>query len=662
MTNLKTCLLILLLLASVTNAQTLSEKIDAYLTRLSGFGLTGSVLVAQDGKVILEKGYGMAHRARQLPFTKDTVVDIGSNTKDLTKTAILQLAQNGKLKLTDTLPRFLENVPTDKAAITVEQLLNHTAGFGQYSGRDNELATKEQFLKNTLSTPLIASPGQEENYSNPGYSLLAAIIEKVSSKSYDQYVQENILTPAGMTTTGYILPKWREGQLARNYADGEELPSTFDYPHPADGPTWNLRGNGGMLSTVGDMYKFYSALRGDKLLALEFKAKLFDLNSPVVLVGGNGIHFFVFHNEPSQRLVILAGTTDPRIRAMEISNRIAALASGREPVMPPLLTKLDSAALQKFAGQYKLPSGAELTAVTKGDALFVTGTNEAGFAALRGTPRGNPERLAKLGEQTKALLEAAAKGAHDLTHKAFGDAMPYEQFKARQEQLWRQRRERLGAFKTVTILGAAPQPGNTAIIARVEFERGADYAEFIWDMGGRLRAWRPAMMTPPGSTFYPQTATEFVNFNHVTGESVQLRFQPQGTGYSISLQSQAPPSHPATTSAPTGTPKLPDNAVGRVIAAYLKAFNSGDDKVMQEFLEASLSKASLASRPMKDRLEVYHRLRDDLGNLTISEIAAPNETAVNVTFQSAKGPAPIFMFEMDTSEPNKLKGLRIELR
>jgi CubicO group peptidase (beta-lactamase class C family) len=92
MTPLKTCLIALSLGAAVAVAQpALPEKIDEHLTRLTSNDLTGQVLVAQDGKVILEKGYGLADRKRNLPFTKDTVVDIGSNTKDLTKTAILQL-------------------------------------------------------------------------------------------------------------------------------------------------------------------------------------------------------------------------------------------------------------------------------------------------------------------------------------------------------------------------------------------------------------------------------------------------------------------------------------------------------------------------------------------------------------------------------------------
>ena len=154
-----------------------ARKVDDYLIRLSGFGFTGAVLVARDGQVLLEKGYGSADRKRNLPITKDTAFDIGSNTKDFTKMAILQLAEKKKLSLDDPITRFLENVPADKASITVAQLMDHTAGLGMYSGRDDEKVTKEEFLRRVLTAPLSSEPGKRESYSNPGYGLLAAIVE-----------------------------------------------------------------------------------------------------------------------------------------------------------------------------------------------------------------------------------------------------------------------------------------------------------------------------------------------------------------------------------------------------------------------------------------------------------------------------------------------------
>jgi CubicO group peptidase (beta-lactamase class C family) len=668
MTRLTKYLVALALLSSPLTAwaQTSADpqKIDAYLARLAGFGLTGAVLVARDGRVLLEKGYGLADRKRNLPFTKETVFDIGSNTKDFTKLAVLQLAERGKLGLNDTLAKFFDGVPADKAAITVEQLMEHTAGFGMYSGRDDERVTKEEFLRRVFSAPLISAPGKEENYSNPGYSLLAAIIEKVSGQFYEQYVRDHILAPSGMTTTGYALPKWRDGQLARNYEDGEERPSTFDYPHLPDGQTWNLRGNGGMLSTVGDMYKFHLALEGDRLLSPKFKAKLFDFDAPIELVGGNGVHFFVYRREPADRLVVLIATTDAAVRATEVSGRIAALARGRDVPLPPQTVKLDAAALVKLAGDYKLPSGAELSVSVKGEGLFVAGANEAGFRLLEGGARGDAGRAEKLSARVKAMLDAAAKGDYGLTHQAFGAAMPYEQFKPRQEAMWRQRGERLGAFKSVTVLSTSSSRGGYVTTARLDFERGADYVQFMWDGGGTLRGVR-AMATAPGRMFYPQSATEFVSFNLSTGESVGIGFKPNAgdSGFSVTVQPSpnSASSAPAST-AKTGPAKLPDTAAGRIVAAYVEAFNSGDDAAMREFFQKHLSKSSLVGRTMEERLKANRRLRDELGELSVSAVAESGGQGLSVTMQTRNGAAAEFGFELDAAEPQKLKALRIEVR
>ena len=165
-------------------------------------------------------------------------------------------------------------------------------------------------------------------------------------------------------------------------------------------------------------------------------------------------------------------------------------------------------------------------------------------------------------------------------------------------------------------------------------------------------------MSAPGVAFYPQSATEFINYTITTGAAINLSFKPQGNGFSVSVQSSAAVSVPAK----SGTPKLPDNAAGRIVATYIKAFNSGDEKAMEEFLQTHLSKTSLANRSMKERLEIYQRLRGDLGDLSISSVTEANEQGLVVTFQTATGKTPEFTFDLDPAEPQKLKGLRIELR
>jgi CubicO group peptidase (beta-lactamase class C family) len=647
--------------AAAQNAIT-EKKIDDYFTRLSGFGFSGAVLVARNGQILIEKGYGAADRKRNIPATKDTAFDIGSNAKDFTRMAILQLAEKKKLSVDDVITRFFDNVPADKAAITVTQLMDHTAGLGMYSGRDVEKVTSDEFRRRVFSAALISEPGKRENYSNPGYGLLAAIIERVSGQTYEQYLEQHIFKPAGMTSTGYLIPKWRDGQLAHSYANGEDRGSTFDVPHLPDGISWSLRGAGGILATLGDMYKFHLALEGEQLLSKGFKDKLFDMNGPATLVGGNGVHFFVYSRDPASRIAVLIASTDAGVRATEIDEHVMSLAHNKEVTLPPQTTRLEPAALAKLEGNYTLPSGASLSVSVRSDHLFVSGSNQEGFSLLAGARRGPPDQMNRMSAQVKEMLEASAKGDHSLIHRAFGAAMPLDDFKPRQEALWQRRKEQFGQFKAVTILGTVPGQGDYVTTARLDFERGVDYAQFTWG-GGMLRGIRPS--TPaPGTKFFPQSATGFVSFRPGPGESITLTFKPdeKTSGFNLSVESSAGAVASNTTTDKAVREKLPDTAAGRIAAAYFKAFNTGDEKTMIEFFQTHLSKASQASRPIDERLKIYKRMRDDLGDLKADTVSDDTESGLTVTMPTKDGGSVEFRFEMDPAEPSKLKALRVELR
>ncbi|PYQ60465.1 MAG: hypothetical protein DMF53_16980, partial [Acidobacteria bacterium] len=125
------------------------------------FGYSGSVLVAQHGEVILNKGYGLADRAHGVPFTSDTVFDIASISKQFTAAAVLRLEMQGKLKVEDRIKRFFPEAPPDKAAITLHQLLTHTAGLPETLGPEDEALPRHAFLKRLYATRLLSPPGQK---------------------------------------------------------------------------------------------------------------------------------------------------------------------------------------------------------------------------------------------------------------------------------------------------------------------------------------------------------------------------------------------------------------------------------------------------------------------------------------------------------------------
>ena len=231
-------------------------------------GSSGSLVATLDGEQVTCQGWGQG--------SCETVYDIGSVSKQFTAAAVVKLQMQGRLRVTDPIGRFLDGVPADKRGITVRHLLTHTAGLVDALGDDYDPLTRRAMITEALASELRTQPGTRYHYSNLGYSLLAAIIEKVSGLGYEDYLAQDLFAPAGMTQTGYVLPDWDPRDVAVEY-DAKDRPQGRPYDHPwaADGPYWNLRGNGGLLSTAHDMGRWLLALEGDRVLDERAKEELF---------------------------------------------------------------------------------------------------------------------------------------------------------------------------------------------------------------------------------------------------------------------------------------------------------------------------------------------------------------------------------------------------
>jgi CubicO group peptidase (beta-lactamase class C family) len=249
----------------------MAQKVDTYLSRIAPFGFSGALLISRDGKIVLNKGYGLALRSQGIPNTAETVFSTGSLTKQFTAAGIMKLEMTGKLNTRDPISKYFEDVPEDKQGITLHHLLTHTAGVVDAVGPDFVEALRDTTVKKILERPLQFPPGQRFSYSNAGYSLLAAVIEKVSGKTYEAFQREQLFLPAGMKNTGYRLPDWKGRVIAHWYVGDRDNGTPLEKPYPY----WNLLGNGGILSTTGDMYRWHLALLGDKVLSESVKKKMF---------------------------------------------------------------------------------------------------------------------------------------------------------------------------------------------------------------------------------------------------------------------------------------------------------------------------------------------------------------------------------------------------
>jgi CubicO group peptidase (beta-lactamase class C family) len=256
--------------------QALVTKIDNYMMSGVEKNFAGTLLIAKDSRIILNKGYGLADREKNIANTPCTIFDIGSNTKQFTAAAIMKLVDQKKLSTTDRLEQFFDKVPDDKKDITVHQLLTHSSGINYGFGGDFDGTTKKQFLKKVFASKLILKPGEKYKYSNAGYSLLAAIIEKVSGMDYEVFLSQNLLKPAGLNHTGYLLPDWNDQPLAQQYWQGIIPRGTTVKRYLQDnGVSWNLLGNGGLAATSGDLYKWLEALKSDKILSKSVRDQMF---------------------------------------------------------------------------------------------------------------------------------------------------------------------------------------------------------------------------------------------------------------------------------------------------------------------------------------------------------------------------------------------------
>ncbi len=265
-------------------------RVDSFLSACVDAGFNGSVLVKRDDQVLLDKGYGLRDREQDLPNEPSTVHAIGSITKQFTAACILKLQEQSKLKVTDPMSAYFADVPADKAGITLHQLLTHSAGFPGAIGDDNTAIDGGDFTRLAMATPLEFEPGTGYAYSNVGYSLLGIIVEHVSGLSYERFLHDELLAPAGLLRTGYRIPDWSKEQLAIGYRkDGSRWGTMLDHPTVNGGPGWHLRANGGLLSTTHDMANWVESLSTNKVLGKSSTDAMF---APHVLEGeGANSHY-----------------------------------------------------------------------------------------------------------------------------------------------------------------------------------------------------------------------------------------------------------------------------------------------------------------------------------------------------------------------------------
>jgi CubicO group peptidase (beta-lactamase class C family) len=537
----------------------LGGRLDEYLGRLADRGMAGAVLVARNGGVALAKGYGPADRERGIPVTIDTVFSIGSVTKQFTAAAILKLEMEGKLRVEDRIGKYLEGVPEDKAAITLHHLLTHSSGLVSYLGNsDFEEVSREQIIERAWRSKLLWPPGGGYRYSNVGYSLLAAVVEKLTGQSYDAYLGEHLFRPAGMDKTGYRLPGWRPVELAHGYDGDRDRGTMLDRNLAPDGPYWNLRGNGGLQSTIRDLYRWHRALEGETVLSGPEKAKYFHPHvregegapssyaygwavwtTPrgTRLIRHNGGDLEIFNADflryVDEGVVIIVVTSTREFKAEFFADDLARIVFGGDGVLPPEVARVDPARLAARAGTYRLPGGGRLVVAAGPDHLEVAPEGQDAFDAVSGArPAGASSR--DLTDLTAGLIEKGSRGDYGAVHAVLGGEITLDEARAMARESWDAMRERHGAFRRFEVLGTSARgEGSGETLARLEFDRGVVYRQYVW-RDGVLDGIRP-LETAPGVRFYPESESTFSSFDVRSHRTVRLKVEGPDDGGEAAL-------------------------------------------------------------------------------------------------------------------------------
>lgn len=272
--------------------EAIAAKVDSLLSPLVRGGLlSGSILIAHNGRIVLTKGYSLADREHMTPNTPSTLFRIGSITKMITAIAVMQLCERGDLEPDAPLSKYVMGVP-NADQITIRHLLNHTSGLPSFdwrrsNNRPQQLSTVLEWIHELEP---VSAPGEEFHYSNSGYALLAYIIEHCSKMSYIEFVQTNILGPCQMRNTGLYSMDDPPTGLALGYSRVEYGDySVTERPSPLG------RGPGDLYSTVLDLFQLSMVISDRKLLDPDSWA---DVLSPGKGSYGLGLYISELHEEP----------------------------------------------------------------------------------------------------------------------------------------------------------------------------------------------------------------------------------------------------------------------------------------------------------------------------------------------------------------------------
>lgn len=485
-------------------------RVDGYLAGLAAFGFSGTVLVAEGDGILLHKAYGLADGSSRRPVTTATAFNIASLTKQITAAAVLRLEALGALSVTDSLGRFFPDVPAEKRGITLHHLLTHTSGLPRDVVRQRDRLDRAEAVRRILGADLLSAPGERYTYSGAGYHLLAAVVEVVAGRPFDDWSRDELFRPAGLRQTGFTQdPVASFDCTATPRNEWRELDGWWEWP-----PGWR-HGSGNVVSTAGDLYRWHRALLRDGLLSPDARARMFTSHvsagegvaygygwflgasrtgAQLVYHGGDnpGYHSeFRWYRERDRVVVVLTNLTlyddsgwGLGLHKRVIANAIERLLDGEQVAAPPSTRTASADDLERLVGTYELPSGGRYTVWLDGGALRIAADGQDAVDTLLGLDADTRSAAAAANARAAGLLDAIVAGDGERLEALLA---PGERWIV---GYWLEDAERLttehGAIRSVELLGTRPLPWQSDLlrtVARLRFAGQTLDFQFTWEDG-----------------------------------------------------------------------------------------------------------------------------------------------------------------------------------
>ncbi len=547
----------------------LGAKLDDYMRRLSAFDCSGSVLVEYKGQIILNKGYGYANRARHIKIHPETVFEIGSLGKQFTATQIMLLVRAGKIHLDDSVGAYFSDSPEWLKEVTVRNLLNHTGGIPNVFGY-KEVVKKDDMLKRIFEGQPKFAPGEQFEYSNEGYVLLACIVEKVTGRQFDDEEHDDVFAPAGLTSTGFIgerMARVKPDRIAFGYDDAGV---TYDL-QKADWNDYTGIGNGNVTSDLPDLYRWFKTIFESDFLTDEEKAQMFKPVMPLekpdgkwfsseygfgwfiqtlpdgklrIQHGGDGYGFgsqFTWYPKEQLLVIALCNTRHDIFPDVVRSGRVMSqIILGEDHVEPPAIKNMPAEFWNPLLGSYRLENGDKLIIYRHGDNVMIGADGQGAASLLDQEPADERAQVEAQEIVNKSSIPKLFARDKDFWKKLHANGAFVDGVNQEIADYGKKLGKPLGARSLGTYEGGF---ADYASIWEVQFERGTLPYKVSWNTNAIRATWTDS---PPYSAQTPLqmgTDGQLVGWNLCTKRGFSIKIDgdqltihgPNGNGVAVKI-------------------------------------------------------------------------------------------------------------------------------